>query len=379
MKIGMVGCKGIPAMGGIETHVENVGALLVERGHEVAAYCRRQYTDPELGSGIRGVRRIFTRGVRGKHLDAITHTLTAALHACFGRYDVIHIHGAGQSIVAPLLRLLSPRSRLVVTIHGLDWRRRKWGRLASFLIRTAARLSVGVAHATVLISRADQEAYRQEFGKEGDLAFPPNGVTPHPEEPGEILKLGLEPGRYMLVMARLVPEKGIHYLLEAYKGLETDVRLVVAGDANYKDPYADGLRAMADERVLFPGYVRDRLQRELLTHAYLYVTASDLEGMPITVLEAMGYGRCVVASDIEPHQEALAGAGCLCPVGDVAALRALLAELLADPDRVARCGELARKRASELFTWERVTDVLEAIYERLVGERKRRGARGGAA
>jgi len=361
----MLGVKAVPAIGGIQLYTEEVGKRLVARGHQVRVYCRRQYMENGAAPDYCGLTRRLTPGIRGKHLDALTHTATAAWHCRRHPVDVAHFHGIGPTAFAPLVRR-GGRTKIVITIHGLDWQRQKWGRAARACLRSTARASLRWADAVTAVSRSVQRFYREQFGQE--IAYVPSGITPQsPEPPEEILKLGLEPGQYLLYLARLVPEKGSHYLLQAFRELGTDQRLVIAGGSNYRDPYVDRLRGMADERVLFPGYVRGRLQRELYAHAYLYVLPSDLEGLPLTILEALSYGRCVLASDIEPNVEALGGCGYTFRQGDVADLRQHLAHLLERPDLVAAETEKAQTYIARERNWETTTDAFEQLYGQLLG------------
>jgi len=359
----MLGVKAVPAIGGIQLYTEEVGKRLVARGHEVTVYCRRQYMEDSVAPDYCGLMRRLTPGIRGKHLDALTHTATAAWHCRQHPPQIAHFHGIGPTAFAPLVRR-GGRTKVVITVHGLDWQRGKWGRAAKACLRSTAGASLRWADAVTAVSRSVQRFYQEQFGQE--IAYVPSGITPQsPEPPEEIIKLGLEPERYVLFLARLVPEKGCHYLLEAFRELDTDQRLVIAGGTNYRDPYVDRLHELADERVLFPGYVRGRLQRELYAHATLYVLPSDLEGLPLTVLEALSYGRCVLASDIEPNVEALGGCGYTFRQGDAADLRQQLTRLLGHPELVAAEREKAQSYIARERDWEKTTDAFEQLYSQL--------------
>jgi len=358
----MLGSKGIPYMGGIQHYIEHLGARLVQRGHEVVVYGRRQYVaEPAL---YRGMERRHSWGLKGKHLDAPTHTLTAAWAARRGGFDVIHIHGSAQSFVLPLLRRTTS-ARTVVTIHGLDWRGRKWNRLASWCMRQAAAAPRRYAHATTAVSQVLVRTYEAEFGYAPQ--FVPTGVEPAGPVPAQMIaERGLSPNRYVLCVSRLVPEKGVHHLLEAFRDLDCPYQLVIAGASNYRDPYVQRLQALANDRVQFLGYVQGRLLAELYSHAYLMVQPSDLEGLPLTVLEALSYGRCVLASDIEPNVEALGGCGYTFRQGDVADLRQHLAHLLGHPELVAGEQQKAQTYIAEERNWERTADAFEYLYSQLV-------------
>jgi glycosyltransferase involved in cell wall biosynthesis len=291
----MLGAKAVPAIGGIAGYIEAVGARLAERGHEVTVYCRPHFLEGESGD-YRGMKRVVTGGLRGKHLDASTHTLTAALHALGSDYDVLHIHGAAPGLIAPLLQL-RPRGQIVTTLHGLDWTGRKWGTVASSLMYAAARVGGRSADEVTAVSRWVSSECQERLGREA--TYIPTGVSlAQAAPPEQLYSLGIYPGEYVFCASRLVPEKGVHYLVEAFSKLRTDKMLVIAGACPYEDPYVKKLQESAGGNVAWVGYVKGRLLAELYTNAYLYVQPSETEGLPLSVLEALSYGRCVVASDI---------------------------------------------------------------------------------
>jgi len=371
MKIAMLGVKAVPCAGGIAAYAEQLGKRLVERGHEVTVYCRRQYLDGDAGSSTlrphNGLRRRATPGLRGKYLDAVTHTFTSALDSLWQDYDIIHIHGSAPAVVAPLLRL-RPSRRLVVTIHGVDWQGGKWGPLATGVMRWAANTPVRFAHELTVVSQGLRQFYRDNFGRE--TTYIPTGVElPEILPPREIRDTwNLDTDDYLLFVGRLTPEKGLDYLLSAYETLDTEKKLVIVGDANFKDPYVDDLRKRARDDVLFTGYRNGRTLAELFSNAYLYIQPSTLEGISVAVLEALSYGRCVLASDIPGNQEALGDCGHTFRAGNVDDLRRKLAMLLEDPDLVAAQYGLARKYVCREHNWETTTDQFEGLYRRVVGE-----------
>ena len=368
MKIAMLGAKSVPAIGGIAQYIEELGARLAERGHEVTVYCRPHYREGE-GDEYRGMRRVTTRGLRGKHLDAPTHTFTSALRALRSAPEILHIHGVGPGYIAPLARL-KPRARTVVTIHRLDWRAQKWGGVASAAIRASARLVNASAHAVTAVSRSVQEEYETATGRRP--RYIPTGVTiPDIVPARDILETGLSPGGYVFCAARLVPEKGVHYLTEAFRELDTDKELVIAGDSPHDGPYVRRLKAEAGPKVRFVGYVTGRLLAELYSNAMFYVQPSEIEGLSISVLESLSYGRCVLASDIPTNTEALDGHGYTFRCGDVADLRAKIRLFVDNP---AQC-EAEFTRVREYLTRERSWDVtthqFEELYEAVISSHNR--------
>jgi len=374
MKIAMLGVKAVPHPGGICTYSEEVGSRLVSRGHEVTVYCRRQYLDDAGDNGNipphRGIERKLSPGLRGKHLDALTHSFTSALDSLRQDYDVIHIHGSAPAVVAPLLRL-RPGRPVVVTIHSLDWQGGKWGALATAAMKTAAGIPLRFAHELTVVSQGLQQFYRDNFGRE--TAHISTGVElPEILQPHQIeRRWSLTTGDYILFVGRLTPEKGLQYLISSYEALDTDKRLIIVGGANFKDPYVDSIRKQASDRVIFTGYLQGQILAELFSNTYLYVQPSILEAMPIAALEALSYGRCVLASDIPGNQEALGECGYTFQVGNVDDLGSKLATLLDDPDLVAAQYSAARDYVRREHNWETTTDQFEELYRRVVGEASR--------
>ncbi len=370
MKIAMLGVKAVPCPGGIATYAEQLGARLVNRGHEVTVYCRPQYLNGD-GRAVylppyKGIERRLTPGLRGKYLDALTHTFTSVLDSLRRDYDVIHVHGSAPAVMAPLLRL-RPRRPVVVTIHSLDWQGDKWGPLATAAMRLGASIPVRLAHELTVVSRNLAAFYSEAFGR--DPTCIPTGVGLPEILPARQIerKWALKSGEYILFVGRLTPEKGLDCLLAAYQALETDKKLVLVGGTNFKDRYVDDLREQANGKVIFTGYLQGALLAELFSNAYLYVQPSTLEGMPLAVLEALSYGRCVLTSDIPGNREALGECGYTFRVGNVDDLREKLAMLLREQEMVAAQFELGIKHIRREHNWERTTDEFEKLYQRLVG------------
>lgn len=370
MRVAMLGAKAVPAIGGVAHYVEEVGARLARRGYEVTVYCRPHFLGDERGD-YRGMRRVVTAGVRGKYLDALTHTATATLHALASDYDIVHIHGAAPSVFSGLLQL-RPNAHIVTTLHGLDWTGSKWGGLASNLMRAAAHFGTHTSDEIVAVSRwvADQSLLHLNR----EAVFIPTGVTPLDPVPAEeMLELGIEPGAYVFCASRLVREKGVHHLLEAWREVQAPLQLVIAGDCPYRDRYVHQLHSLADDRVIFAGYVKGRLLQELFSNARLYVQPSENEGLPIAVLEALSYGRCVLASDIPQNREALGPCGFTFRNKQPDDLARCLQELTDAPATLDEQYQKARDYVRRERSWELTTDRHEELYERLLlGKRRLR-------
>ena len=356
LKIAFLGLKGIPFPAGIENFTEEVGARLAARGHQVTVYVRPYV---EVGASYKGMRIVHLPSINTKHLDAITHTFFASLHVLGSDADIVHFHALGPSVFAWLPRLFGRAT--VSQVHGLDWERVKWGWFARQCLRAAETAALHFPHRTMAISRGLVAYFAAQYGREVD--YVPTGVMPGEiQAPLLIRELGLKGDDYLLFLGRLVPEKGCHYLLAAYAGLATSHKLVIAGPTSHSEDYAESLRRAAGPNVIFTGAVTGRLLEELYSHAYLYVLPSDVEGLPHSLLHALSFGKCVLASDIDANREAMGECGITFRRGDVAHLRERLMELLADPARVQALAADGRQRVQREYTWEAVVDRMEASY-----------------
>ncbi len=366
MHIAYLGVKGMPHPGGIETVVEQVGRRLAARGHAVTVYVRPHYT-PRTRTRHQGMQLVHTWSIPTRSLDAFTHTASASVRMLARRADIAHIHSIGLSVFAPPLHWRGIKT--VVTSHGLDWQRAKWGALARAYLKFTDWTTARLPDAMTVVSRQMQRYYFERYGRQA--AYIPNGVNlGERQPPDEIRKLGLASRQYILFAARLVPEKGCHYLLEAYRRLpQSDKKLVIAGDENYASRYAEQLKKHANENIIFVGFARGRLYQELLSHAYLYVLPSELEGLSTGLLEAMAYGNCVLVSDIPENVEVVGEDGVYFESRNVSDLERKLAGLLNAPERVRTLGERAQVQVPERYGWERVADQYEQLYERLVVHR----------
>ncbi|MBQ9859799.1 MAG: glycosyltransferase family 4 protein [Clostridia bacterium] len=338
LNIAMLGHKRIPSReGGIEVVVEELSTRMVKRGNSVTCFNRRGHhvsgkdfdtQDVKVYKGVR-IKKVFTIPKGG--LAAMSASVTAAVCAAFGRYDVVHFHAEGPCAVLWIPKLFG--KRCVATIHGLDHRRSKWGRFASWYIRTGEKCAVRFADEIIVLSKNVQNYFMETYGRE--TVYIPNGVS-HPRhvEAREIIdKYGLSVGGYILFIGRLVPEKGLRYLIEAYKKVQTDMPLVIAGGSSDAGEFEAELQQAAadDSRIRFTGFIQGRILEELYSNAYIYVLPSDLEGMPLSLLEAMSYGNCCLTSDIPECSEVLEQHGFTFRHGDVADLTRMLQHLCDNP------------------------------------------------
>ena len=341
MRVAMVGQKGIPAVwGGVEVYVTELARALAARGHDVTVFGRPYYQREVRAAGLEtppGVTLRVLPTIRTKHLDALVHCLLATLDVAApwaAGFDVIHFHAIGPGALVPLIRIAAPRCAAVLTVHALDWRRDKWSRAARWLLRAGEGVGVRLATRVIAVSQAIAAYLARRYGVHADVI--PGGVSaPRWLRPGACLRaLGLQPRRYVLFMGRLVPEKGAHTAIEAFRRLAGDWKLVVAGPAQQAD-YAAGLArdARLDPRIVLPGAVSGDVRAELLSCAGAFVLPSTIEGFPLALLEALAYGLPVAASHLESVREVAALAGhqglFLAPPGDAEALHGALVRALA--------------------------------------------------
>lgn len=365
MKIAMIGQKGIPATyGGIERHVEELAAGLAERGHDVTVYCRPWYVR-ERPATHRGVRLEYRPSIPTKHLDAITHAIVCALDASRRAVDIVHFHAVGPALAAFIARRHGVP--VVVTIHGRDWQRAKWGPLAAAVLRRGERAAMRKATAVISVSGAVANELEVEYRRRPD--YVPNGIVLAGSADAAVFdEIGVRPRRYVLFAGRLVPEKGAHHLIEAWRRLGgyAGMNLVVAGDTSHSSDYVRLLRESAPESVRFPGYVYGERLAALYREAALLVLPSELEGLSIVLLEAAAHGAPVLASDIGPNREVMGAEGRYFRSGDVAHLAERLREALSDPGAVRPAAERLAARVRRVYSWKRAVEATEAIYRRVL-------------
>lgn len=370
MKIALIGHKRIPSReGGVEVVVDELSTRLASQGYEVEAYNRSGYhvSGKDFGGGrkkiYKGVRIIITPTFKNGKLNAIVYSVLASLRALFGRYDVIHYHAEGPCVTLFIPKLFG--IRVVVTIHGLDWQRAKWGNFASGVLKLGEKMAAKYADEVIVLSKNIQEYFLTTYGRQ--THYIPNGVS-RPEfcEAREIKqKYGLEKNGYLLFLARLVPEKGLHYLIEAYQEIDTDKKLVIAGGSSHSFDYMEHVKKMAarDDRIIMTNFVQGRILEELYSNAYIFVLPSDVEGMALTLLEAMSYGDCCVVSDIPENIEVVEDKAVTFKKGNVADLKEKLVFLLDNPEITMNYGKNSADFICGKYSWEEMVEQTKVIYE----------------
>jgi len=372
LRVAFIGGRGVVSKySGIETYYEEVGKRLTGMGHQVTAYCRTYFTPP--GGQTDGIRVVRLPTIRSKHLETLVHTFLSTLHVLIQPCDVVHYHALGPALFSFIPRLAGKKT--IVTVQGLDWQRKKWGRIAAAVLRLGERAAVSLPSHTMVVSRALQRHYQGGYGAK--TTYVPNGgVLREWRVPDKIFDWGLEPGRYILFLGRFSPEKGCHLLVEAYERLDTDVKLVMAGASSYCDEYSRRLQSHAGERIKMLDWVSGEALDELLTNAMVFVLPSDLEGLSLALLDAMGAGLCVLSSDVAENREAVDDAGFTFRRGDALDLADRLRFLIANPAVREAAGQAAKRRIREHYQWAQIAAEIERVYfEMLDWELAETGAR----
>lgn len=370
MKIAMIGHKRIPSReGGVEVVVEELATRLVKKEHCVEVYNRKGKNVQDKNADLdkqklkeyKGVRIITIPTINKKGIDALLYSFFASIRALFGKYDVIHYHAEGSCAMLWIPHLF--KKKTVVTIHGLDWQRSKWGGFATKYIKFGEKCAAKYADEIIVLSKGVQKYFKDIYGRETN--FIPNGVEKPIIKEANIIKekYGLEKDNYILFLARIVPEKGLHYLIDAFKQIKTDKKLVIAGGASHTNDYLEEIKKKASEdgRIIMTGFVQGEELEELFSNCYLYCLPSDIEGMPISLLEAMSYGKNCLVSNIEENMQVCENYAISFEKSNVQDLKEKLEDCLN--------GKIERKDSTEIsdyvlnkYNWDDVVEKTEKLY-----------------
>lgn len=370
MKIYMIGQKGLPLKadsGGIERHVEELAQRLAATGHEVTCYVRPRHTDGKVTS-YKGVHLLRVPSIPTKSLDTLSHTFLASISVLFKKVDIIHYHGVGPATMAWIPRLFKSSAKVVVTFHSIDRFHQKWGPIARVYLRFGEWAAVRFAHATIAVSRSIQRYCKEQF--KADVTYIPNGAPIKPYPGSDMLQeWGLTPMGYILTVARLVRQKGIHHLIEAYDGFEKEKKMVVVGAADAGGQYAEYIRKLSEgnSAIIFTGFQSGKALDQLFANAYLYVHPSEAEGLSVSILEAMAAGRATLVSDIPENVESIDHSGLTFINTDVNDLRAMIRQLLNHPEIVEERGKRAREWVRSEYDWDAIAGKTEAIFKKTIG------------
>ena len=383
MRIAMIGHKRIPSReGGVEIVVEELAVRMAAQGHDVTVYNRgghhvagKENDSREKSREYRGVRIITIPTSSKKALNAILYATLATIHALFGHYDVIHYHAEGSCALLWLPHFFGIRT--VATIHGLDWQRSKWGGFATRFLLFGEKMAAKYADEVIVLSQNVQTYFQNTYHRQ--TQYIPNGITIPELRPADRItkEYGLYPEKYLLFLARIVPEKGLHYLIDAYRELDTDMPLVIAGGSSHTEEYMEEItkKAAMDTRIVMTGFIQGKRLEELYSNCYLYVLPSDIEGMPLSLLEAMSYGRMCLCSDIAENKETAGEQANYFKHSDVADLRKQLELLLVNTEKketITNTGytmektDARKKYVAEHFDWNEVVDKTVKLYNKRV-------------
>ena len=369
--IAMLGHKRIPSReGGVEIVVEELSTRMAALGHRVTCYNRSGHHvsgeefDADVGEIYRGVRLITVPTLDKKGLAAVTSSFFASVRSAFSKADVVHIHAEGPALFCWIPKLLGKKT--VVTVHGLNWQCEKWkNSIGSRVILMGERTAVRFADEIIVLNRATETYFLETYGRK--TTYIPNGVARPERLPLEKAaeKFSLASDAYILFLGRLVPEKGVHYLIESFRNVQTDKKLVIAGGSSDSSEYISQLKEMAagDSRVVFTGFVQGRLLEELYSNAYIYVLPSDTEGMPLSLLEAMSYGNCCLISDIPGSTEVAEDKAVVFQKSNVEDLAKHLQALCDDSHKVNNIKNVAQDFICAKYNWDDVVNKTLELYQ----------------
>ncbi len=375
MKIAMIGHKRVPSReGGVEIVVEELSTRLVKKGNQVDIYNRKGKNVQDKNADLenkkikeyKGTKIITVPTINKKGLDALVYSFFASIKASFANYDILHYHAEGSCAMLWIPHLL--KKKIVVTIHGLDWQRSKWGGFASKYIKFGEKLAVKYADEIIVLSNGVQKYFKDTYNR--NTVFIPNGVNkPIIREPKIIKeKYGLDKDNYILFLARIVPEKGLDYLIDAYNNIRTDKKLVIAGGASHTNEYLEKIKEKArqNKNIIMTGFVQGEELEELYSNCYIYCLPSDIEGMPISLLEAMSYGKNCLISNIEENVQVCEDNALTFEKSNVVDLTNKLKDALKSKNR--KKSEELQDYILSKYNWIDVTDMTENLYYKILKE-----------
>ena len=364
MRIAILGTRGVPASyGGFETFAEHLSTRLVARGHDVTVYGRAHYVSPRQLE-FHGVKLKVLPTIRHKYLDTVVHTLLSSVHAMFGKFDAVLICNAANSPFVPLLRLTG--TPVAINVDGLEHQRKKWNWLGRRYYLLAEKLSTILPNVTVTDAQVIHDYYRNRYNASSRMIAYGSEVERRPDR-AAVRKWRAEPNRYVLYVSRLEPENNARLVIEAFKKVRTAYRLLIVGDAPYAREYIDDLkeRARGDKRIVFTGFVFGQDYRALQQNAYCYVHATEVGGTHPALLEAMGYGNCVLTLATPENLEVVGSAGI--SYEDEADLVDKLQRVLRDGSTVQSYRHRAQDRVQRQYHWEGVVDRYEQLFSEIAG------------
>jgi glycosyltransferase involved in cell wall biosynthesis len=366
MKIAYVGLRGIPAnYSGIERAVEEIGSRLAKMGHDVTVFCMKGRYE-EKASIYKGVKLRYITTLRKKNLEMAIYTIISAILCAISKYDIVHFQAIGPSTFSLIPRIFG--KKVIVTVHRLDWKARKWGPLAKLYLKIGEWTSINFPHRTIVVSKSLKNYYESRYRRK--VAHIPNGRnSPIIRQLSKTGKdYGIESNKYLLFVGRLTEEKNVHILIKAFREIKTDMKLVIVGGTSYTEDYINYLKHIAadDSRVIFTGPIYNDNLEELYSNAYLFILPSEIEGLPVVLLEAISYGNVIVASDIPENLEIMKNGdnilGFPFKMGQAQDLHRVLDDLINNPEKVNKLKSGMQKDVSNKHTWSDISEKIINLY-----------------
>ena len=361
MKIAIMGIRGIPAQyGGFETFAEELSPRLVKRGHQVTVYGRSNIINYK-GKYYKGVKLVVLLTIPHKYLDTLVHTFLCIVHSLFCQYDVILLCNAANSIFSFVPRLLG--RKVVINVDGIERKRRKWNWLGKLWYLLGEFFSILFPNEVVSDAKVIQDYYWDRYRKKSK--FIPYGANTKKVTTAKVLnKFGIRSNQYILYVSRLEPENNAHIVIKAFKKVKTNFELIIVGDAPYATEYKSYLKNLAesDPRVIFAGFVFGKSYKEFQSNAYCYIHATEVGGTHPALIEAMGFGNCVIANGTPENIEVVGDAGIIYKKNDVEDLKENIEYIIKNPEVIRIYGEKAKERIKANYSWDMVTDKYESLF-----------------
>lgn len=368
MKIAYVALRGVPISDGIVSLTDELARRLTEKGHEVTVYTSRHYGNKSgLYNGMYNIRTVPS--LKNRNFEKMSITLSASFDLLFRKYDIAHYHAMGPSIFAFMAKMSG--KKVIIQSHGIEYERANWGKKARWVLKVLEKLSYNMGDELTVVSKALEKHFYDTYKKE--TVYIPTAVN-LPEESSVNMKIlnqyEVSNSGYFLFMARIVPEKGAHYLIEAFKKIDTDKKLIIAGKIDSNNAYHNQLIEMAssDPRIIFTGNISGEIKETILRGAFAFCQPSEIEGLSVALLEAMSYKKCCIVSSIPMNTEAVENTGIVFKNKNVDDLATKMQFAINNPIIVNDKGESAYLRVKENYTWEIVTDQMERLYFKVLNK-----------
>lgn len=364
MRISYIIVRGFKG-GGIEVYTKELAIRLAQKDHKIRIYTIKGYEYDHLENSNISIKEISA--VKTRSLEKITSMLIATIHESIdNKSDIIHYHAFGPSFLCIIPKVL--KRKILVQGHGLEWKRKRWSTFGRYILKITEKISVNTPSIVTVVSKTLQKYIKEKYGI--NSVYIPTGVNVQKYYPPNLIKekYNLKGNDYILFVARLVKEKGAHYLINAYKKIKTDFKLVIAGDAKYEERYKNELLNLAggDDNIIFTGFVNGELLKELFSNCYIYVLPSEIEGLPTSLIEAMSFGNCCLVSDINENIEAINGYGYTFKVGDVDDLKNKIKMLIMNQEQVRDIKDKAKDYVTKKYSWDIIAEHYEKVYYELL-------------